>query len=409
MTAQSRFTDWLKCTLRFESLTLNSAGTLILTSAGTFIRPCAARPQFTAIPTFVIYSNKLTTGTLIATHNMAQPMKSRTPPSVLPAGSTVTNTPTSAPEHALQDVKPVRTLQAILPAVNTPAAAPTRAPPKKLDRAPFRTEPHYSFPPTEPSPFKGTLDASLEALLKFGIRYPNSMSILDSLRQYHSDTDWKDMLVKVLGSGDKTKMGNGYLLLVELLFLMTRTLFPEQIAQNRACMRRMYIANTRLSVGMTLRYDMKFIVKAPDQSNRTLYTVQSCRPEHTVGASVSAEYDQLHAGRRPLLPNIWATLIAEPVELYETDLLRASMKHHISKMDKWLLFEDEEVAGWSSERLIWNLVQVLVQWQWLIKDTERMEKMEVGGWEELAVPMDQCEWVRDDRTIKARLRASARD
>ncbi|KAL5423084.1 hypothetical protein PMIN04_004150 [Paraphaeosphaeria minitans] len=289
--------------------------------------------------------------------------------------------------------------------VDTPAATPERTLPEKPDLELVHIPPHYLLPPTQPSPFEGTLEASLNALLDFGRTHPNSMSIMNVLRQcVTTTTNWLDVLVPVLELEENTAMGNGRLLLEELLFLATRTLLPEQIAQNRACMHRMYAAKRTTSMKMILRYDM--LREWTKRENKHFIIVESHPPLPNLEASLLAEeYGKPHSGRRPLLANIWATLIAAPAQGYGVYKVGQAMKHHVTGLDKWLMFEDDEVAGWNTETLVQLVMQALLQWQWLRDNTERMEHMEVRGWEDLEGRTDECEWVRDDkRTKEPRLR-----
>ncbi|KAF2449358.1 hypothetical protein P171DRAFT_427563 [Karstenula rhodostoma CBS 690.94] len=231
--------------------------------------------------------------------------------------------------------------------------------------------------------------------------HANSMSIMNVLRQCATTTtNWRDLLVAMLELEEKKAMGDSRVLLEELFFLATRTLLPEQIAQNRACMHRMYEAKRTLSIRVILRYDM--LREWTKRSNNHFLIVESRPPVRTMKASVSAEeYGQLHSGRRPLLSNVWATLVAAPMQGYGSYKVESAMKHHITGLDKWLMFGDEEVAGWNTETLVQMVMQALVQWQWLRDNTERMEDMEVRGWEDLEGRADECEWVRDDKRAKA--------
>ncbi|OAG12151.1 uncharacterized protein CC84DRAFT_1254478 [Paraphaeosphaeria sporulosa] len=286
--------------------------------------------------------------------------------------------------------------------VDTPAGTLERALSEKPDLELIHIPSHYLLPPTHPSPFEGTLEASLDALLDFGRAHPNSISIMNVLRQsVTTTTNWRDLLVPILELEEKTAMGNGRLLLEELLFLATRTLLPEQIAQNRACMHRMYAAKRTTSTRMILRYDM--LREWAKRANNHFIVVESHPPLGNLEASVAAaeEEDKVHPGRRPALPNIWATLIAAPVQGYHVYKVGQAMKHHVTGLDKWLMFEDEEVAGWNTDTLVQLVMQALLQWQWLRDNTERMESMEVKGWGDLEGRADECEWVRDDKRAKA--------
>ncbi|KAJ4359688.1 uncharacterized protein N0V89_000244 [Didymosphaeria variabile] len=284
-------------------------------------------------------------------------------------------------------------------AADTPAATPERALLEKQDLEQLHIPPHYLLPPTYPSPFKGTLEASLDALLEFGAKYTSSISIMDVLRKpVCTKTNWYNLLVATLNLEEKKVVGSSRLLLEEILFLATRTLLPEQIAQNRACMYKMYDSRKTTSMRMSLRYDM--LREWTKRGNNHFIVVESRPPLRILGASVSQD-DELHPGRKLLLPNVWATLIQAPPQGYHSHKVKEAMRHHVTGIDKWLMFEDEEVGGWSANVLFQMTMQVLLQWQWLRDNTERMEGMEVRNWEDLEGPANECEWVRDDKKAKA--------
>ncbi|KAL1594530.1 hypothetical protein SLS60_010290 [Paraconiothyrium brasiliense] len=281
---------------------------------------------------------------------------------------------------------------------NTPAATPERAILEKQDLEQLHIPPHYLLPPIYPSPFTGTLEASLDALLEFGVKYSSSMFIMDVLRKpVSTKTSWNDLLVATLNLEEK-EVGSSRLLMEDIFFLATRTLLPEQIAQNRACMYRMYDARKTTSMRMILRYDM--LREWTKRGNNHFIVVESRPPPRILGASVSSD-DGLHHGRRPLLPNVWATLIQGPPQGYHAHKVKEAMRHHVTGIDKWLMFEDQEVEGWTASQLFQMTMQVLLQWQWLRDNTERMEAMEVRSWEDLDGPANECEWVQDDKRIKA--------
>jgi hypothetical protein len=335
-------------------------------------------------------------------------IRSRGPPSLpfVPeiyhslAGTTTANT-----NHTMAQPTNRRTMRRIARAdsiaVDTPAGTPERAVPEKPDVEQVHVPPHYLLPPTHPSPFQGTLEASLDALLDFGRIHPNSMPIMNILRKdVSTTTNWRDVLLAALVPEERKAAGNSRLLLEELFMLATRTLLPEQIAQNRACMRRMYDARRTVSIRMSLRYDM--LREWTKWGNNHFLVVESRLPVRNMDACVSTEeYDKRHPGRRPLLPNVWATLIAAPAPGYGSHKVESAMKHHVTGLDKWLMLGDESVAAWSTETVMQMVMQVLLQWQWLRHNTERMEDMEVRGWEDVEGRADECEWVRDDRRAKA--------
>lgn len=258
--------------------------------------------------------------------------------------------------------------------------------------------PHYYLAdPTNPSPYAGTLDASLEAILDFGRLYPQTMSLMDVLRKdVDPSTNWMELLVGLLEQ-EKEQESFCRHLLEELLFLVTRTLLPEQIVQNRALMNRMYWAKKNLSLRVTLRYDS---LRNWHKKHSNHYVMVESKPQPLRPRPFypPADYDKMHPGRRPLNPSVWATLIAGPSEGYTHRKMAEAMKHHITDLDALLMYTDEQVAGWSTSVLFQNLVKVVLQWQWLRSNTEKMEDMEVSNWEELDGKPEENEWVRDQPT-----------
>jgi hypothetical protein len=101
-----------------------------------------------------------------------------------------------------------------------------------------RLPPPYILPPTVPSPFEGTLEASLDAILEMARIHPEMLPLCTILlRDVDRSTDWRFLFTTILRENAN---GKGRELLEELLFLVTRKLLPEQIAENRDLMRRMY-------------------------------------------------------------------------------------------------------------------------------------------------------------------------
>lgn len=281
-------------------------------------------------------------------------------------------------------------------AADTPATTPERGLPEKQELEQIHIPAHYLFLPTYPSPFEGTLEASLDALLDFGRSHPDCKLILDVLRQpVDIKTNWMGLLSATLILEDDEILPNSRLLLEELLLLATRKLLPEQIAQNRALMYRMYDARKTMSMRMILRYDLLY--EWIKRSSNHFLVIESRPPVRYVRIDAPGDYDEIYPGRTPLLPNVWATLIAAPALGYATQKMREAMKHHVTALDGLLMVTDEEVEAWNADKLFRKTAEVLLQWQWLRKNTELMEDMEVRGWEDLEGPAGECEWVRDPR------------
>ncbi|KAF1352737.1 hypothetical protein EJ07DRAFT_159179 [Lizonia empirigonia] len=238
----------------------------------------------------------------------------------------------------------------------TSDAAPTETP------GTTRIPPHYLLAPTVPSPFAGTLESSLDAILFWKRSHPLTTKVADVLlRPVSETTNWPSLLPTLFGSVSALEADLGRLLLEDLLFLVTRTLLPEQIAENRAAMARLYHEKNHSSVRLVL-------------SNR-----------------------HPHNQRRPLMPNVWATLIAAPDGGWRRLSIRERMKHYITPLDEYLLLSDDEVRGWNVETLVVRASQIVLQWQWLRQKNEKLDEMEFDGWEELDGRADQCEWIAEKR------------
>ncbi|KAF1347463.1 hypothetical protein EJ07DRAFT_185233 [Lizonia empirigonia] len=125
------------------------------------------------------------------------------------------------------------------------------------DTGTTRIPPHYLLAPTVPSPFAGTLESSLDAILFWKRSHPLTTKVADVLlRPVSETTNWPSLLPTLFGSVSALEADLGRLLLEDLLFLVTRTLLPEQIAENRAAMARLYHEKNHSSVRLVLRYDM---------------------------------------------------------------------------------------------------------------------------------------------------------
>lgn len=191
--------------------------------------------------------------------------------------------------------------------------------------------------------------------------------------------------------------GRGRYLLEELLFLVTRTLLPEQVLENREAMRRLYDRKKQLAIRFVLRYDMLREWKTGDTQHAV--TVASLPPptgQVGVPGPRPARDAKATPYRRRLMPNIIATLIVAPPGGWTTHGVKERMKHHVTPLDDMLLLTDEEVSEWSEERLTSMAVQVILHWQWLRQNTEELLNMEVNGWEELEGKADECQWFADD-------------
>ncbi|KAF2689820.1 hypothetical protein K458DRAFT_474271 [Lentithecium fluviatile CBS 122367] len=271
--------------------------------------------------------------------------------------------------------------------------------------------PAYLLPPTIPSPYTGTLEASLDAILDFTRVYPNLRPLTAVLlADVDLTTNWPVLLQTTL-KGETAE--NEREMLEEIMFLVTRVLLPEQVAENRALMLRLYEAKKTTSVRVSLRYDMlrkwtrgghahDMVVESrpalppPLPSSPSSIPVSASRPAPPPDPISNPKLP----ARPPFRPNVLATLIAAPAQYthgYPTRKLGEAMRHHVTELDRWMLLTDEEVAQWEGKRLWMGVCGVLVMWQWLRRDTEVLGEMEVGGWQELGGRVDECEWIREGR------------
>ena len=259
--------------------------------------------------------------------------------------------------------------------------------------------PHYFLPPTVPSPFTGTLEASLDAVLAWGQAHPATEPVVTALCEpVSTSTNWSAILSAAFGDASALAPKVRRSLLEEFIILVTRTLLPEQIAENRAAMARLYDRKKQLAIRLVLRYDMirEWCLGDGPVGKRDL-SVASVPPTSN-GVQTPAASPMKDTGdyeRRPLMPNVWPTLIAAPPGGFMTHGVRERMKHYVTPLDNYLLLTDEEVKGWSATTLVIRASQIVLQWQWLRQKNETLEKMERDGWEELDGRADDCEWIAE--------------
>ncbi|KAL6703651.1 hypothetical protein ACN47E_009425 [Coniothyrium glycines] len=257
--------------------------------------------------------------------------------------------------------------------------------------------PHYFLPPTVPSPFTGTLEASLDAVLHWGTFYTGTRPITNALLQEPSpSTSWPSLLHALwLHTSMTTQQARA--ITEDLFFLTTRTLLPNQIAHNRAAMAHLYEHKKQLAIRLTLRYDMlrEWTLDTTGPRDHPL-AVPSVPPKGLPAPQPIQPDPHRYPRRAAQLPNVLATLIAAPPGGFSTHGVRERMKHHVTELDGYLLLSDAVVAGWSDGVLLRTTSQVVLQWQWLRRNNETLEAMEVLGWEELEGRAEDCEWIADD-------------
>ncbi|KAJ6198990.1 hypothetical protein J3E72DRAFT_393816 [Bipolaris maydis] len=305
---------------------------------------------------------------------------------------------TSAPSpHTTRFGRRVIPPQDLTPSVDPPSQ------PSQPPQTPQKLPAYYSLAPSIPSPFTGSLETSLDAILAFGQLYaaiPGVTPLITKLLEpVSTDTNWAAILSALATA---TPLHARYLM-TELLFLATRTLLPEQIAENRAMLGRLYERKKQLAIRLLLRYDMLREWKLePSQSSYRdqPITIASAAPvagfvapEPVVGVA-SPKYPY----RRPLLLNVIPTLIAAPVGGYTSQSVRERMRHHVTELDAYLMLGDEEVERWSEGRVKSKVCFVLMHWQWLRGNNATLDDLEVLDWEELEGKAEECGWIGDDTT-----------
>ncbi|KAF1911460.1 hypothetical protein BDU57DRAFT_402030, partial [Ampelomyces quisqualis] len=151
-------------------------------------------------------------------------------------------TPTPTARRAGVSTRGVRAIT-----VESDATAPSQPLPLHSSNIPSC----YALPPTTPCPFAGTLEASLDAVLEFSRIYRGLSGVVSALLQpVDTSTNWPSLLRAVYSTDQ------GRSKIDEILFLVTRTLLPEQVKENRAAMGRMYERKKHLAIRVVLRYDM---------------------------------------------------------------------------------------------------------------------------------------------------------
>ena len=232
------------------------------------------------------------------------------------------------------------------------------------------------------------------------------------LRPVSTSTNWPSILMTAFGPSSGLDAELRRALLQELVFLVTPTLLPEQIAENRAAMARLYDKKKQLAIRLVLRYDMlrEWQLGEGPVGKRDL-SVASVAPNvpdatESRGAVQAADNPmQNQTGgqgnegykRRELMPNVWPTLIAAPAGGFTTYGVRERMKHYVTHLDDYLLLTDEQVGSWSEKTLVIRASQMVLQWQWLRQKNDRLEEMEGNGWEELDGRADECEWFAEKK------------
>ncbi|KAJ4399270.1 hypothetical protein N0V91_009553 [Didymella pomorum] len=310
-------------------------------------------------------------------------------------------TPRPSPTPPATRRSGVRGVRATSSADDTPPIEPPKA---------TKLPPYYFFAPTVPSPFTGTLDASLDTILSWGTLHSSTVVVKETLlRPMSTSTNWPSLLMTAFGPSSGLDAQLRRILLQELVFLITRTLLPEQIAENRAAMARLYDKKKQLAIRLVLRYDMlrEWQLGEGPVGKRDL-SVASVAPNdpgaaenggavQAVDVPINGVQGDEGYKRRDLMSNIWPTLIAAPAGGFTTHGVRERMKHYVTHLDGYLLLTDAQVGNWGEQTLVIRASQMILQWQWLRQKNERLEEMEGNGWEELDGRADECEWIAEKK------------
>lgn len=230
------------------------------------------------------------------------------------------------------------------------------------------------------------------------------------LNDVTTSTNWPALLDSTIGASSTLDRKTSRLLLEEFLFLITRTLLPEQIAENRFAMSRLYDKKKQLAIRLVLRYDMLrewclgdgpvgkrdiSVASLPPPKPLSTDTTVNLVDSPMKGFGIGGEEPVYK--RRTLMPNIWPTLIAAPEGGFTTYGVRERMKHYVTPLDNYLLLSDKEVGQWGDKWLVVRASQIVLQWQWLRQKNETLDEMEHNGWEELEGRAEECEWIAEKK------------
>jgi hypothetical protein len=219
-----------------------------------------------------------------------------------------------------------------------------------------RVPAHYTLAPTVPSPFPGTLEGSLDAILSWGQTEGNENArarVADTLlRPVVATTNWPVVLAPFVApsNAENDGVGGDRAALQSLLFLLTRTLLPNQITQNRAQLALLYDRRKQLAIRLKLRYDM--LREWSLDAMGHVVAIPSLPPAAIPSLADGNEGNDIEGSATPLLPNLWATLIAAPAGGFTTHGVRERMKHHVTGLDAWLMLEDRQVCAWNDRMLL---------------------------------------------------------
>ncbi|KAF2110614.1 hypothetical protein BDV96DRAFT_666976 [Lophiotrema nucula] len=269
----------------------------------------------------------------------------------------------------------------------------------------------YTLPPTVPSPFAANLQASLDALTAFGRVHPVLNDLVTGLQGPHDQQpNWAELLQKHLPTSRQA--------LNELFLLVTRTLIPNQVAENREECKGYYDRDpSGGNLQIIVRYDAFFRWKKlrgnPVRVNNDGQTfsfdgkkaaVADLHPYVNVNAPVAPapSLTTPYTGVRPLLPNTISTLIfaTRPTPTtdnphgYSAERNNVNMAHHVTILDEMLFTSEQEV-----QQLLDNMFQVrftvAVQQMWmkLRHSNEQFRALAAIGYEGLVWrPGERTPW-----------------
>ncbi|KAF2853043.1 hypothetical protein T440DRAFT_548576 [Plenodomus tracheiphilus IPT5] len=323
---------------------------------------------------------------------------------------------------------------------NTAPPAPSdEIPEQETKRAVSKLPSYWTLAPTIPSPFTGTLETSLDAIQEWSRLWAGEygvQGIVDTLLQKpDTKTNWCNIIRLLFqcrpalslrsattsrgdsatASIDAESMQRGRMLTVELLFLVTRTLLPEQIVENRGAMAKLYDRRKHLAIRLVLRYDMLLAWKMTwnGRDHKPHPVVVNCvvppagqeaaqAPNPGLDGDDSNDIVMVDAAsnpyRRSLLSSIWPTLLLSPPshpQGFATHGVRERMRHHVTDLDAVLMYTDDEVSRWGDQVLVARTSNAILLWQWMRGNNEVLGEMEVDDWDELDGKADECPWIAD--------------
>ena len=192
------------------------------------------------------------------------------------------------------------------------------------------------------------------------------IQVVDALlRPVVASTNWAVLLSPFIAPENV----RGRETLHSLVFLLTRSLLPNQIAQNRALLALLYERRKHLAIRFKLRYDMlcewgvdgvvgvasvppALVAEDQQENGHSVLQDTGIVTEGLEETELEHATQEGEKQERCLMPNIWSTHIAAPATGYSTHGVRERMKHHVTNLDAWLLLTDSQICAWSAQMLL---------------------------------------------------------